>query len=83
MCGNRIFYNFCKQVFFEMAYDEGFVLKVSDYGRQIVSGEASIELAEEIAKPKRSFAKKETGKGHAEPDLFSELRLLNVHACHQ
>lgn len=61
---------------FEMAYDEGFVLKVSDYGRQIVSGEASIELAEEIAKPKRSFAKKETGKGHAEPDLFSELRLL-------
>lgn len=61
---------------FEMAYDEGFVLKVSDYGKRIVSGEASIELAEELAKPKRSFAKKESSSSSGETDLFSELRLL-------
>ncbi|MBK9108859.1 MAG: DNA helicase RecQ [Saprospiraceae bacterium] len=61
---------------FEMAYDEGFVLKVSDYGKRIVKGAAKLDLVEAFVLQRDDTKKRERPQSEDGNSLFNELRKL-------
>ncbi len=61
---------------FEMAYDEGFVLKVSQYGNQVVRGIQKIELVAPVLKNDKQKEALNQRSETASSNLFDELRQL-------
>lgn len=68
----------------EIAYDEGFTLKITDNGRELLGGHMKVELPEIVreASPKeiakRTKAEKEKSTATPDADLFQALRVLRL-----
>lgn len=61
---------------FEMAYDEGFVLKVSEFGRRVVKGISKLEFSADQYERKMLKDDKPFPNPSPTGSLFNELRLL-------
>lgn len=68
---------------FEMAYDEGFVLKVSDFGKQVVKGNQTIELVGPALKPIPDRNTDEEAPEFVTNGLFEALRKLRKQIADQ
>ncbi len=68
---------------FEMAYDEGFVLKVSDFGKLIVRGNQKIDLAGPVKHQISEHDQKQIISESQNNRLFEELRKLRKQIADQ
>jgi ATP-dependent DNA helicase RecQ len=71
---------------FEIAPDEGYVLKVTDYGKEVLAGRGQVQLtiaeketvAEKVGRRKRFFEEVEAKTLSVDEELFQELRKLRL-----
>ena len=68
---------------FEMAYDEGFVLKVSDFGNLVVRGNQKIDLVSPIFKTFKERSQIGTVSESGDTGLFDALRKLRKQIAEQ
>lgn len=62
---------------FEIAYDEGYSLKITDYGRSVLSGKAKVDLVNADLKPEKEIQKTYAKiSDNNNTSLFETLRLL-------
>jgi ATP-dependent DNA helicase RecQ len=61
---------------FEMAYDEGFILKVSDFGKKVINSNLKIDLVEHMQMPVQNEKKKAERITNNDSALFESLRQL-------
>lgn len=71
---------------FEIAFDQGYTLKITDFGREILTGKQTLQLTEveretiaEKRQRKKRFVEETTVKADSEDEkLFNELRQLRL-----